>query len=207
MWWLLLGFKLVEGMFVRWSLPPRQVWRDLAKFHHYGIMCKKLLPFWKGSFNIWQKFQINFVNFMCSWANFHSCNWPKIEHLVTLSPRLVFKNVWNNLSNFSHSSHLKVNPEVPWVPLEGDLNALHSYDNSELVISGIYIRLFIANPGWVLRKPREFLTDLLEVVLRLMGQPNPNMEVLETVTTALVKLLEAQPTLSDMVPATGYLSR
>ena len=108
---------------------------------------------------------------------------------------------------YSHSAHLKTNPEAPWVPSESDLNALQTFDNSELVISGIYIRLFIANPGWVLRKPREFLTDLLETVLRLMGQPNPNMEALETVTTALVKLLEAQPTLSDMVPATGYLSR
>ena len=96
---------------------------------------------------------------------------------------------------------------MPWVPSEADINALQSYDSTELVISGIYIRLFVANPGWVLRKPREFLTDLLEAVLRLMGQPNPNMEVLETVTTALVKLLEAQPALSDMVPATGYLSR
>lgn len=67
--------------------------------------------------------------------------------------------------------------------------------------------LVIESLGWVLRKPREFLTDLLETVLRLMGQPNPNMEALETVTTALVKLIEAQPALSDMVPATGYLSR
>jgi DnaJ family protein C protein 13 len=100
-----------------------------------------------------------------------------------------------------------LNPEVAWVPSDGDLNALQNYDNTELVISGIYIRLFIANPGWVLRKPREFLTDLLETVLRLMGQSNPNLDALETVTTALVKLLEAQPALSDMVPATGYLSR
>ena len=51
---------------------------------------------------------------------------------------------------FSHSTHLKFNPEIPWVPSEADINALQTYDNSELVICGIYIRLFIANPGTVL---------------------------------------------------------
>jgi DnaJ family protein C protein 13 len=74
-------------------------------------------------------------------------------------------------------------------------------------VAGIYIRLFIANPGWVLRKPREFLTDLFECILKLMGQPNPNMESLEMLMTAMTKLIEAQPALSDLVPATGYLSR
>ncbi len=78
---------------------------------------------------------------------------------------------------------------------------------NELVISGIYVRLFIANPGWVLRKPREFLSDLLENALQIMQSSTPNLETLETITTALVKLLEAQPALADMVPATGYLSR
>ena len=66
---------------------------------------------------------------------------------------------------------------------------------------------FLANPGWVLRKPREFLSDLLEQALQMMKSSNPNLETLETITTALVKLLEAQPTLADMVPATGYISR
>ena len=34
---------------------------------------------------------------------------------------------------------------------------------SELVVSGVFLRLFIANPGWVLRKPKEFLVDLFEL--------------------------------------------
>ena len=69
------------------------------------------------------------------------------------------------------------------------------------------MRLFISNPGWVLRKPREFLSDLLENALQSMQSSNPNLESLETITTALVKLLEAQPALADMVPGTGYISR
>ena len=75
------------------------------------------------------------------------------------------------------------------------------------MISGIYIRLFIANPGWVLRKPREFLIDLIENILQLMNSKENNNEKLEALTSALVKLLEAQPALAEIVPATGYISR
>jgi DnaJ homolog subfamily C member 13 len=32
---------------------------------------------------------------------------------------------------------------------------------NELSIAGVYIRLLIANPGWVVRRPKEFLTELL----------------------------------------------
>ena len=32
----------------------------------------------------------------------------------------------------------------------------------EVTVAGVFLRLFIANPGWVLRKPKEFMTELLE---------------------------------------------
>ena len=35
---------------------------------------------------------------------------------------------------------------------------------NELVVSGIYLKLFITNPGWTLRKPKQFLSDLLDFV-------------------------------------------
>ena len=102
--------------------------------------------------------------------------------------------------------HLSTNPETPWKPSQEqqDVNLQQSLQG-ELVVSGIYIRLFITNPGWVLRKPREFLIELLEQVLKRMqqGQSAQNHEILETLTTALVKLLEAQPPLLEIVPATG----
>ena len=97
--------------------------------------------------------------------------------------------------------------ETPWNAPAEEIQRAQSFVTNELVISGIYVRLFIANPGWVLRKPREFLSDLLENALQIMQSSNPNLENLETVTTALVKLLEAQPALADLVPATGYTSR
>ena len=77
----------------------------------------------------------------------------------------------------------------------------------ELVVAGIYIRLFIANPGWVLRKPREFLSESIETALTLMKNRGRDQKKLEDLTMALVKLLTFQPNLADMIPATGYLSR
>jgi DnaJ family protein C protein 13 len=105
----------------------------------------------------------------------------------------------------SHYHHLQTKPESPWQHEEVDLT--RGLDAAELVISGIYIRLFIANPGWVLRKPREFLTDLMENALQIMNSSTPDLQRMEAVTEALVKLLSAQPTLAELVPATGYLSR
>lgn len=32
----------------------------------------------------------------------------------------------------------------------------------EITVGGVFLRLYIANPGWVLRKPKEFITELLE---------------------------------------------
>ena len=103
--------------------------------------------------------------------------------------------------------HLNGNPEIPWNAPAEEIQRAQNFVTNELVISGIYVRLFISNPGWVLRKPREFLSDLLEQFLQIMQSSSPDLENLETITTALIKLLEAQPNLAEMVPATGYLSR
>ena len=32
--------------------------------------------------------------------------------------------------------------------------SLHTF---QIVVSGVYLRLFVANPGWVLRKPKQFM--------------------------------------------------
>ena len=45
----------------------------------------------------------------------------------------------------------------------------------ELTVGGVFLRLFVANPGWVLRKPKEFLTDLLEKWSELVSQASPNV--------------------------------
>lgn len=45
----------------------------------------------------------------------------------------------------------------------------------ELAVGGVFLRIFIAQPGWVLRKPREFLVSLLETITELFETNNPNV--------------------------------
>ena len=76
----------------------------------------------------------------------------------------------------------------------------------QFVVSGVYlIRLFVANPGWVLRKPKHFMEDLLENMLTLMS--GKDTQTLTLVTDSLVRLQEVQAALLDQLPATGYLNR
>ena len=56
--------------------------------------------------------------------------------------------------------------EIKWsiddaYQLLGDDEETQRITQSELVVAGVYIRLLIANPGWVVRRPKEFLTELL----------------------------------------------
>jgi len=77
----------------------------------------------------------------------------------------------------------------------------------ELVIGGIYLRLYVSNPSWNLRKPREFLRDLLEYAFSPNGYTSSRKsdESLELVGSALGHLLGAQPHLCDSLPPTGHM--
>lgn len=48
-------------------------------------------------------------------------------------------------------------------------------NSNEIVVGGVYLRLFNANPGWNLRKPKEFLTELLDNCLSLMTKDEVNV--------------------------------
>ncbi|KAL1438694.1 hypothetical protein MTO96_047883 [Rhipicephalus appendiculatus] len=43
-------------------------------------------------------------------------------------------------------------------------------DPSELVVAGVYVRLFVQNPGWTLRRPLEFLTECLDRICGLLAK-------------------------------------
>jgi DnaJ family protein C protein 13 len=101
---------------------------------------------------------------------------------------------------------LRSTPDSPWVYDENEFRP--GPDDAELVVSGIYLRLFNANPSWVLRKPREFMADLMEnIVQSINSRGLQDLQKLETMTTSLVMLLASQPPLAEIVPATGYISR
>ncbi|MEQ2210354.1 hypothetical protein XENOCAPTIV_012317, partial [Xenoophorus captivus] len=88
-----------------------------------------------------------------------------------------------------------------------DFTVAYGAGQGEVEVGGVFLRIFIAQPGWVLRKPREFLVSLLETLSELLEKNNPNGESLETVTTAAVCLFSTQSHLADQVPPLGHLPR
>lgn len=61
---------------------------------------------------------------------------------------------------------IEADPQAEWAAgLDPqDESELANLEN-EICVGGIYLRLLVANPGWVLRKPKEILGELLESAL------------------------------------------
>lgn len=76
----------------------------------------------------------------------------------------------------------------------------------ELVIGGIYLRIYVSNPSWNIRKPREFLRDLLEFAFSPAGA-SKSEDNIDLVGSALGHLLNSQPHLCDGLPPTGHLNK
>ncbi|KAI1292251.1 DnaJ -like protein subfamily C member 13 [Halotydeus destructor] len=89
------------------------------------------------------------------------------------------------------------------LPEDMDLNS--SLVAGEYVVAGVYLRLFVQNASWVLRRPKEFLTELLDSAQNLMRQTNSDENHLELVTKSIASLLQAQPTLLNLVPVMGHM--
>lgn len=68
--------------------------------------------------------------------------------------------------------------------------------DDELVIAGVFLRLFIANPSWQVRHPKQFTAELIEKVLECMERPTPDLDI---VTSAFIALLSNHPTVANHV--------
>ncbi|XP_055532841.1 dnaJ homolog subfamily C member 13 isoform X1 [Wyeomyia smithii] len=88
-----------------------------------------------------------------------------------------------------------------------DPEVLPEIISNELVVSGVYLRLYISNPGWTLRKPKQFLSDLLDFIVDNISRNGVDKNVLDISTNALVLLLNAQPNLADSVPVLGHIPK
>ena len=54
-----------------------------------------------------------------------------------------------------------------------DESELPNLEN-EVCVAGIYLRLLVANPGWVLRKPKETIGELVEASLQALQKEEVN---------------------------------
>merc|ERR1740128_329056 len=103
-------------------------------------------------------------------------------------------------------SAIQALPQAEWSGLDPtDESELPNLEN-EPNIGGIYIRLLVKNPGWILRKPKETLGDLLEAALQAL-QKDAEQEKAKLIVAAVCGLLHSQPVLLEHIPALGPLPR
>ena len=63
---------------------------------------------------------------------------------------------------------LSQDAQAEWAGIDPqDESELPNLEN-EVCVAGIYLRLLVANPGWVLRKPKETVGELLEASLQAL---------------------------------------
>jgi DnaJ family protein C protein 13 len=74
-------------------------------------------------------------------------------------------------SGFRHFVAQKQNPQMTW-HLPDDSAIAAPTSPGEPVVGGVYLRLFVKNPGWVVRRPKEFLSELMDSCLGLMNKEN-----------------------------------
>ncbi|XP_030079712.1 dnaJ homolog subfamily C member 13 isoform X2 [Drosophila hydei] len=99
--------------------------------------------------------------------------------------------------------HQKTNARHLWK----DPEMLKDLMSNEIVVAGVYLRLFVSNPAWTLRKPKQFLSDLLDFVVEQTSKSSTEQDVLDLSTTALVELLRSQPNLADEIPVLGHIPK
>jgi DnaJ homolog subfamily C member 13 len=67
---------------------------------------------------------------------------------------------------FRHYLALRQNPKGA-IKLP-DTSIVLSSPTNETVVAGVYLRLFNNNPGWNVRRPKEFLSELLDTCISSM---------------------------------------
>uniref|UniRef100_A0A914BXU0 J domain-containing protein n=1 Tax=Acrobeloides nanus TaxID=290746 RepID=A0A914BXU0_9BILA len=93
-------------------------------------------------------------------------------------------------------------PNTKWNAAQVEQCVYDSMLSGELIVGGVFIRLFNDNPSYTVRHPKQFATELMEKVLELMQNPNDN---LTPITQSFVSLIYNHPSTADQIPAQGYL--
>jgi DnaJ family protein C protein 13 len=74
-------------------------------------------------------------------------------------------------------------------------------------VGDVYLSLFVKQPNWGVRHPREFLISLLERFVELASAQEPKAEHLQLVSQATMMFLGGQPTMTDHIVALGYIEK
>ncbi|XP_071522873.1 dnaJ homolog subfamily C member 13 isoform X2 [Panulirus ornatus] len=82
-----------------------------------------------------------------------------------------------------------------------------SSTSGEIVVGGVYLRLLVANPSWVLRKPKSFVSDLFDALLDQLLKGSNDGDTLELVVSTVIAVLTAQRNLMEYLPQLGHIPR
>ncbi|GBP27281.1 DnaJ homolog subfamily C member 13 [Eumeta japonica] len=77
----------------------------------------------------------------------------------------------------------------------------------EVVVGGVYLRLYLQNPQWSVRSPKRFLQELLHETLSTLNKDASEGSRGEVCAKALVALLRARPALGEACAQLGELPR
>jgi DnaJ family protein C protein 13 len=111
----------------------------------------------------------------------------------------------NKIAN-AHANLVEVlsnDRNMPWkVPEEITQDALEEYQ-----VGGVFLALFVKQPNWGVRKPREFLQQLLEAFTTESARDPVDSERMGLIADSLVAFLSGQPAVADYIVASGYIPR
>mmetsp|Transcript_15543 Transcript_15543/g.46103 ORF Transcript_15543/g.46103 Transcript_15543/m.46103 type:complete len:2307 (-) Transcript_15543:50-6970(-) len=100
-------------------------------------------------------------------------------------------------------------PSVTW-SLPPDFEVVYENVGDDVVVGGVFLSLLIKTPGWVFRKPKEFLVGSMEKFIKILSKKDhtaKDARQLETITEALVKVFHAQKELAAQVPGLGHVHK
>lgn len=96
---------------------------------------------------------------------------------------------------------------LAWTPGE-DYHLEYEELAGEMFVGGVYVRLFLKNPGAALRAPEAFLEGLMAEYLSAVADDSPpRRDAALLLAAAAVELLRRNPGLADHAVALGYVDR
>jgi len=134
------------------------------------------------------------------------------ELIWTVATREQFRNTLDTMCNGLLKNQLK----DPSYKLDIPEDYRIEYDDikGEVEIGGVYIRLFLKQPAWSLRNPKQFLEALLTRYIEAYNQAARSdaaataaPEVMDTILSATNALLSSTPSLCDYAAKTGHLAK
>jgi len=97
------------------------------------------------------------------------------------------------------------NPNAKW-DLPPNFEVVYTTIPGEVIVGGVYLKLFIKQPGWGLRNPKQFVVSLFDKYFEL-AQGSPGEHPIVTVADAIVLLLTAQTQISAYVASIGLVAK